>query len=177
MVNERGEIVEESRLATSTPAFTKRFQRLQPMRIAIEACVHSPWVSRLLEDFGHEVLVANPRRMRLIYMNDTKNDRVDAQYLARIGRMDPTLLSPIQHRGAETMANRSLIKSRDILVRTRTRLILHVRGMVKFTGHRVPTAWTKKFAKKVRLFIPEELRPALMPILVGRLQRSEPSLQ
>ena len=66
-------------------------------------------------------------------MNDTKNDRVDAEYLARIGRMDPTLLSPIQHRGAETMADRLLIKSRDILVRTRTELIFHVRGMAKFT--------------------------------------------
>ncbi|MFC1558993.1 IS110 family transposase [Gemmatimonadota bacterium] len=165
IVDVDGEIIEESRLTTSTASFTKRFERIDPIRICIEACVHSPWVSRLLSGFGHEVVVANPRRMRLIYMNDTKNDRVDAEFLARIGRMDPALLSPIRHRGAETMADRSLIKSRDLLVRTRTKMIIHVRGMVKHTGHRVPSAWTKKFAVKVRAFIPAELRPALYPII------------
>jgi transposase len=37
------------------------------MRIAIEAGTHSPWVSRVLEECGHEVLVANARKIRLIY--------------------------------------------------------------------------------------------------------------
>jgi hypothetical protein len=60
----------------------------------LEAGTHSPWVSRLLADLGHEVLVANPRRLRLIYENENKSDRVDAEYLARVGRLDPSLLAP-----------------------------------------------------------------------------------
>src|SRR5450759_4986666 len=35
------------------------------MRIALEVGTHSPWVSRLLKELGHEVLVANPRKPRL----------------------------------------------------------------------------------------------------------------
>jgi transposase len=38
-----------------------------PMGIAIEAGTHSPWASRVLEGCGHEVLVANARKTRLIY--------------------------------------------------------------------------------------------------------------
>ncbi|MFC1558998.1 IS110 family transposase [Gemmatimonadota bacterium] len=165
MVDEHGEVIEESRFTTSVPSFTRRFEPLQPIRIAIEAGSHSPWISRLLEGFGHDVIVANPRKMRLIYLNDTKNDKVDAEYLARLGRMDPTLLSPIRHRKADTMADRAVIRSRDMLVRTRTRFISHVRSLVKFTGYRVPRASTYIFSQKARLHIPEELQETVMPIL------------
>ena len=65
------------------------------MCIAIETGTHSPWVSRLLESFGHEVLVANARKVRLVYGGDRKSDKLDAQKLARLARFDPRLLSPI----------------------------------------------------------------------------------
>jgi len=165
MVDECGEIVEESRFTTTIHAFTKKFKSMSPMRIAVEASAHSPWVSRLLESFGHEVIVANPRKLRLIYLNDTKNDRVDAEYLARVGRMDPKMLSPIRHRAADTMADRALFRSRELLVHTRTRMISHVRGLVKTTGKQIPRASTHYFGKKARVFIPLELRQTLMPIL------------
>ena len=42
------------------------------MSIAIEAGTHSPWVSRLLEECGHKVLVANARKLRLIYARASK---------------------------------------------------------------------------------------------------------
>jgi len=48
------------------------------MRIAIEAGTHSPWASRVLEECGHEVLVANARKLRLIYANKRKTDEIDA---------------------------------------------------------------------------------------------------
>ena len=63
-----GEVMEEGRLRTSPEAFRRRFASEQPpMRIAIEAGTHSPWASRVLEGCGHEVLVANSRKIRLIY--------------------------------------------------------------------------------------------------------------
>src|SRR5215210_5315300 len=90
---ESGEVVEEGRLRTSPEAFRRRFFSEQPMRIAIEAGTHSPWVSRLLEECGHEVLVANARKVRLIYGEGHKNDKIDAEKLARLARVDPKLLS------------------------------------------------------------------------------------
>ena len=73
-----GEVVEEGRLRTTPDAFRRRFSSELPLRIAIEAGTHSPWVSRVLEACGHEVVVANARKLRLIYANKRKTEEVDA---------------------------------------------------------------------------------------------------
>ena len=104
------------------------------MRIAIEAGTHSPWASRVLEECGHEVLVANARKLRLIYSNKRKTDEIDAENLARLARLDPKLLYPLKHRGEESQAHMALIRSREALVGTRTQLVNHVRGAVKSFG-------------------------------------------
>jgi transposase len=98
---ESGEVVEEGRLRTTPEALRRRFSsEQQQLRIAIEAGTHSPWVSRVLEEeCGHEVLVANPRKTRLIYTNTRKTDEMDAENLARLARLDPKLLYPLKHRG------------------------------------------------------------------------------
>src|SRR5215204_1019445 len=123
---ESGEVVEEGRLRTTPEALRRRFGSEQPMRIAVEAGTHSPWVSRLLEACGHEVLVANARKLRLIYAEGRKNDRLDAENLARLARLDPRLLSPIEHRDEASQAHLSLLRSREALVGTRTKLVNHV---------------------------------------------------
>ena len=123
-----GEIMEEGRLRTSPETFKRRFASEQPMRIAIEAGTHSPWVSRVLEECGHEVLVANPRKLRLIYANKCKTGEIDAENLARLARLDPKLLYPLQHRGEESQAHMALIRSREALVGCRTQLVNHVLG-------------------------------------------------
>jgi transposase len=96
---ESGEVIEEGRLRTTPEAFGRRFASERPMRVAIEAGTHSPWASRVLEGCGHEVLVANSRKLRLIYSNRRKTDEVDAENLARLARVDPKLLHPLNHRG------------------------------------------------------------------------------
>src|ERR687897_71900 len=107
-----GEVIEEGRLRTTPEAFRRRFASERPLRIAIEAGTHSPWVSRVLEECGHEVLVANPRRTRLIYANKRKTDEVDAENLARLARLDPKLLYPLKHRAESSQAHLAIIRSR-----------------------------------------------------------------
>jgi transposase len=122
-----GEVIEEGRLRTTPEAFRRRFSGSeQPMRIAIEAGTHSPWASRVLEGCGHEVLVANARKTRLIYSNKRKTDEIDAENLARLARVDPKLLYPLKHRGEESQAHMALIRSRQALVGCRTQLVNHV---------------------------------------------------
>jgi transposase len=78
-----GEVVAEGRVATTPGAIELHFKAASRKRIAIEAGMHSPWMSRLLIRMGHEVFVANPRKLRLIYENQHKSDRVDAESGAR----------------------------------------------------------------------------------------------
>jgi len=163
---ETGEVLQEKRIATRTSCLETFFAGRSPLRIAIETGTHSPWVSRLLESFGHEVLVANARKVRLVYGGDRKSDELDAQKLARLARFDPKLLSPIQHRGKDAQAHLALIRSRDALVSSRVGLVNHVRGSVKAFGARLPVCSTRTFARKARAVIPEELLAALEPVLV-----------
>jgi transposase len=163
---ESGEVIEEGRLRTTPEAFRRRFaSELPMMRIAIEAGTHSPWVSRVLEECGHEVLVANPRKTRLIYTNKRKTDEIDAENLARLARVDPKLLYPLKHRGEGSQAHLALIRSREALVGCRTQLVNHVRGAVKSFGHRLPKCPARSFHKKVVEHIPAALWVALGPIL------------
>jgi len=162
---ESGEVVEEGRISTNPKAFQRRFSGCEPMRVAIEAGTHSPWVSRLLKRCGHEVLVANARKLRLIYGEGRKNDRLDAENLARLARLDPRLLSPIEHRGEASQAHLAIIRSREALIEARAKLINHVRGTVKSFGSRLPRCSSPTFHKKVGAHVPESLRPALEPLL------------
>ena len=160
-----GEVVEEGRLRTTPEALRRRFASEPSLRIAIETGTHSPWVSRILEECGHEVLVANSRKLRLIYANKQKTDQIDAENLARLARLDPKLLYPVAHRGEDSQAHMALIRSRQALVDCRTQLVNHVRGAVKSFGARLPKCPARSFHKRASEHIPEPLRPALGPIL------------
>jgi len=120
------------------------------------------------------VLVANARKLRLIYAEGNKNDKLDAQNLARLARLDPKLLSPIEHRNETSQAHLALLRSREALVGTRTKLVNHIRGAVKSFGMRLPKCSPESFHHKVRDLLPEALVPALASILevIGSLTAS-----
>jgi len=160
-----GEGVAERRVATTPVALRAYFEQVPPMRIALEVGTHSPWVSRLLSELGHEVLVANARKVRLISQNRRKDDRIDAEYLARLARLDPKLLAPIRHRGPQAQVDLAVLRSRNALVKARAGLINHVRGVVKATGHRLPGASAESFAATARTALPPELCQALAAVL------------
>jgi transposase len=161
-----GETIEEGRLRTTPEALRHRFaSEQQSLLIAIEAGTHSPWVSRVLKECGHEVLVANPRKVRLIYNNKRKTDELDAENLARLARLDPKLLYPLKHRGEDSQAHLAIIRSREALVSARTQLVNHVRGAVKSFGARLPKCTARSFHSKAAEHLPEELLVALEPIL------------
>src|SRR5687768_14116842 len=163
--SQSGEAIKEGRLRTTPEAFRRRFVSERHLRIAIEAGTHSPWASRVLEECGHEVLVANARKLRLIYANKRKTDEIDAENLARLARLDPKLLYPLKHRGEDSQAHMAIVRSREALVSSRTQLVNHVRGAVKSFGARLPKCPARSFHKRAAAHIPEALWPALGPLL------------
>jgi transposase len=161
LCNEQGEVLEQRRIPTKEPSLARYFQGKEPMRIALEVGAHSPWVSRLLSLWGHEVLVANPRKVKLIGHSRRKSDRIDAQSLADLASVRPRLLHPIQHMPKEAQQDRVLLRTRDALVRSRSQLISHVRGLVKSLGGRLPACSAEAFAKKAAQELSAELKPLL----------------
>ena len=131
----------------------------------MEAGTHSPWVSREVEALRHEVVVANPAEIYGNRRRKKRNDKSDAEFLARQGRADVSLLHPIRHRGAEAQAHLAILRARDQLVRTRTRLVCHIRGAVKSQGSRISRCSVEAFHRRAAREIPEDIRLAMTPLL------------
>lgn len=164
-IDKDGEMVFQGRISATKRALEKTFKDREPLTVAMETGTHSPWTSRALERWGHRVLVGNARKLRAIYTSPNKSDERDAEMLARLARADPKLLSPIRHRGRRAQTHRALLKSRDALVKVRTALINHARGVVKSVGERLPACSAPAFHKKAKDCVPEDLRDGLGPIL------------
>jgi transposase len=158
MLNGDGQIVNEEAITTSPAGFREYFRKLPPAVVAMEVGTHSRWANQVIQDCGHQAIVANATKVKFIFSNDGKNDRVDARSLARLARADPQLLFPIQHRSAGAQSVLSVIRGRDALVRARTRLINCVRGLVKPTGTRLPIASAECFPTRVADRIPSDIR-------------------
>lgn len=152
----------------STPACVRRFLGAYPgARVVLEAGTHSRWISYAGEACCAEVLVANPRKLRFIYQNDRKSDEVDARALARVGRLDTTLLAPIHHRSDAAQRDLAVVRARAGLVSARTKLVNTLRGIVKSFGFRLPALSTYQIGHRTLELVPKDLRPALHPLLLA----------
>jgi transposase len=165
VLDRAGEVIQEERVATNPEAMKNTFEKMPASRIALETGTHSPWVSRLLTELGHEAIVAHSRNVRLIGERRRKDDRLDAQALARLARIDPKLLSPIQHRSAQAQADLAVLRARYALVRARTALVYSARGLTKSFGERIRGRNPKGFSSATSEALSPQLQVALAPLL------------
>jgi transposase len=165
VIDGAGEVILEHSLPTTPKAIKQVFGRMPRSRIALKTGVHSPWVSRLLTAPGHEVIVAHARNVRLIGESRRKDDRIDARTLARLARIDPQLLSPVQHRSAKAQIHLTVIRARAGLVSARTALVNAARGLVKSYGERLRKCGTQQVSREAASGLSVELREALEPLL------------
>ena len=173
VLGEDGEVKTEGSVATTPKAMTKAFAGMAKCRIAIEVGTHSPWLSRLLQSLGHEVVVANPRQVQLISASSRKNDRVDAQTLARLARIDPELLRPIRHRSEKAQADLMVIRVRAGLVEARTALVNSARGLVKAMGERLPKCDSDSLGVEQLAALPAGLKTTIAPMIEAVAELTE----
>jgi transposase len=170
---ETGAILEEKRLSTTSASFQRYFEQGARWLVILESGTHTPWVRRLLESLGHQVIAANPSKLQLIASSRQKTDERDARCLAQLGRVDPELLSPVHARSPEAQQALSVVRAREGLVKVRTLLINQVRGTVKSFGARLPGCSTQSFSRKVAAALPPVLQGSLEPLLAVITDLSE----
>ena len=173
VLDEAGRVLLEQKVSTTPKAMQEVFGGMPRCRIALETGMHSPWVSRLLSELKHEVIVAHARNVRLIGESRKKDDRMDARTLARLARIDPQLLCPVKHRSAKAQADLSVIRARAGLVRARTALVNTARGLAKSYGERLRGCNVRNMNPEKAEGLSPELRTALEPLLVGLESVSE----
>jgi transposase len=183
VLDQDGEVVREGSVATTRKAMSEKLAGLGRCRIAIEVGTHSPWLSRLLSSLGHEVIVANARQVQLISASSRKNDRVDAQTLARLARVDPQLLRPIRHRSEKAQQDLMVIRIRAALVEARTSLVNAARGLAKAMGERLPACDADSMGVEKLKGLPEQLQEVMKPLLeqveslTEKIKKSEQTIE
>jgi transposase len=165
ILDEAGEKVSEGSLPTTEAGLSGLFAKMPASRIALEVGTHSPWVSRHLKGMGHEAIVANSHKVKLNTQSVHKNDRIDAEQLARLARVDPKLLSPIQHRGPEAQADLAVMRARGELMEARTALINCARGLVKPMGERLKKCDADQVDEDLGKGVSEAARTVIGPLL------------
>jgi transposase len=173
VLDEAGEVVSRGQLPTSTSGIQSFFEKMPSSRVALEVGTHSPWMSRLIAKLGHEVIVANPHKVKLITQSTRKNDRIDAEQLARLARVDPKLLSPIHHRGEEAQADLAVIRARAEVVEARTGLICSARGLVKPMGERLKKCDADEVGVELAEKLTAPVRTVIEPMLKSIAALSE----
>ena len=169
VLDQVGNIIDERTVTNHRESLRRLSQKYPGARIALEVGTHSPWTSRFLSGLGHEVLVANARKLRAISANHRKSDRTDARMIARLARVDPELLHPVEHGSERSQRDLLQVKLRDNLLRQRVHIISSVRFTIKSLGIRLPSPNTACFAKRCRILLEGEHGELLAMV--------EPSLQ
>ena len=167
------QIVKEGTVDTTVTAILEAFQGVRRQRFVFETGTHSRWVAQLLELMGHEVIVANARKLKLISENNQKSDKVDARLLSQLGCMNVDWLHPVYQRSQGAHCDLMLARSREALVETRTALINHVRGSVKSFGNRLVKCASERFVGVAQEALPDALKPALSAVLATLDQINE----
>src|SRR5437762_10667580 len=165
VLDEAVEILLEQKVATTPESLKQAFAKIPRSLIALETGTHSPWVSRLLRQLEHEVLVAHAQKVQLISKSNRKDDRHDARTLARLARIDPELLGPVRHRSAKAQIHLTVIRARAELVSARTALVNAARGLAKSYGERLRKCGTGQVSRELAAELSVELREALEPLL------------
>ena len=162
----RGKILNEEKIPTTEAGLRRYFSKRDRARVIMESGGSTPWVRRLLEQLDHEVLVVNPRRVRLIAESTLKSDRIDAEILARLSRADLGLLRPVYQRSQAGQLLRTQMRARTSLVKTRTSLINTVRGTLRAHGYRLRSCTAASFVIRFyELKLNEDIAAALAPLL------------
>jgi transposase len=152
-------------IATTVPGMAAFFQGMKRQRVVMETGTHSRWVAHLLDLLGHEAIVGNARKLKLITQNDQKSDKVDAGLLSKLGCVGTEWLYPVYRRSESVQRDLTMVRAREALMETRTGLINHVRGQVKSFGCRISVCDADRFVEVAQKELPEALRPALAGVL------------
>jgi transposase len=164
-IDDSGKVVAQARVPTSRSSLTRWFGHIEKASIVIEAGGSSPWVDRLLRGLGHEVVVVNPHRVKLIAQSTLKTDKIDAEILARMLRCDRALLRPVVHRCEGAQKIRAKLKVREVLIKSRTSCINSIRGTLRAFGYRLASGTSEKFPEKLsEANVPEDLKTILEPL-------------
>ena len=127
----RPKVVRRARFRCDEPqALRAFFQELGPFQVVVEATAAYEWFFLLIEDLADRLLLAHPKKLRVIAESTRKSDKIDAEVLGTFLARD---MIPQAYRPTpRTRQHRTLVRHRCWLQRRITSLKCKVRNVL---GH------------------------------------------
>jgi transposase len=115
----------------------------RPFAVCFEATTGYGVLYEGLQTMARRVVVAHPGQLRLIFRSKRKNDRVDAEKLAKLLFLDE--VPPVHVPAADVRSWRQLIAHRQRLARERARVKNSIRALLRGQGLMAPRGlWSQK---------------------------------
>lgn len=165
IVDETGAVVREQRIVTSRERLVKAFAELGPMRILLETGTESEWVAQTLEAAGHDVIVADPNYAPM-YGERTRKVKTDRRDVAALAEANRHGWYRAAHRASPAQREtKQILRTRRLLVHTRTNTVSLVRAVLRQLGYRLPSGECASVPTRVaRLTLPPPLAETLAPL-------------
>lgn len=163
VLNDKGHLEDEKRIKTS---LLVTYLSNKDYEIGIEASSGVFDIAEKLEQLGHTVRIINPSQFKAIGINGKKNDKNDARAIATALRMN--CIPEVRKKNLYSRKMKSLLKSRDFVVQSRTSFICHIRAILREYGLVMPSGVTNFYdqvVEKINLIDCIHLRKSLFVLL------------
>jgi transposase len=135
-VNDKGRTVEPTTLrCEDTAAIVAAVQKFKTFRAVIEASGTYRWLYNLLHPYG-TILLAHPLRLRAMIQRRSKTDKLDAQLLANLLRINQIPLAYIPPEPYQEL--RELTRCRARLARDQAKAKILLRGLLGRLNRQAP---------------------------------------
>ena len=89
VMDEKRKVLARKTLAcTQTDEIVEFFRQFRPFKVVVEATASYVWFVELVEPLAEQVVLANPKKLRVIAESTKKTDRLDAQVLTEFLVLD-----------------------------------------------------------------------------------------
>jgi transposase len=165
IVDAMGAVVLRDRIATTREALVACFGGRAPLRILLESSTESEWVAHVLEEHGHEVVVADPHYLPM-YGSRNRRIKTDERDVTALVEANRVGVYRRAHRvGADQQTLRRLLTVRKHLVQQRSGVISLLRTVLRQVGLRLgPGAPEHVEGRLARLTVPAAVAGTLAPL-------------
>jgi transposase len=163
----RRAVVERKTLRCDQPEQIAAWFREQgPFQVTVEATSSYEWFVQLVEPLATRVVLAHPKKLRVIAESTRKTDKLDAQVLAEFLALD--MIPPAHRPGPRLREHRGLVRQRQFIQRRITSLKNRLRHLLSHYNADVKHL----FSQRGQAYLNEFPLSASDRFVVGQLQES-----
>jgi transposase len=142
VMNQERKVLKRQKLYCAEPdTIVAFFEKYRPFQAVVEATASYEWLWQLLEPLAQRLVLAHPKKLRVIAESKNKSDKLDAQVLAEFLALD--MIPEAYRPTARQRQHRALVRQRCFVQKNLTRLRNKIRRLLSDYNADRPDLFTK----------------------------------